>query len=65
MPGFMDFINNYISRRVQKIFLLTVAALTGIIFISFWPHELYILKQVFPRDVSLRWFMSFPSQIVR
>jgi len=61
MHGFMDFIFKFFPKRVQEILLVILAALLGFFFICSWPHRYMILRENLPREISMKWFMSFPS----
>lgn len=62
MAGVADFTFKPRAIRVQQIFLLTLAIVMISFFIYFCPQQIFALRQKFPQNISLRWFISFPSE---
>jgi len=46
----------------QQILLIAIAALIGLLFVSSWPQRLLYLRQNLPLQISMKWFLSFPSK---
>lgn len=61
MHGFRGIITKFFSKRAQEIFLTVMTVGVSFLFISTWPHRFVILRQYFPREISVKWLISFAS----
>jgi len=61
MHGIRGIISKIFSKLVLQFFLMGVAVLICFLFIGSWPQWFLSLRQYLPRDISMKWFMSFSS----
>ncbi len=61
MHGFKGIISKSFSRIAQEALLLTTAVLISCFFIYSWPQGFVFLRQYLPKEMSLKWFVSFSS----